>query len=406
MIGKTQAARQPSIDELLASIRQAIHERVESDGPAGKAGTPTLVHSRPAARSEPATGTATERPRGIAPGVSRPERATQGQERRGDAGLKALGGHRGPVEAPGATPVEAPVEAPVEQRAGAASAASASASGIRASGDSASHPGRARAANGQDNFAGLLGGDVRLEEALARLHQTGWHRGSKAPCAAAAETVPASPEALAAAHPEPRFRPSIDDLEGGRIPPVPPASEKRPGSAETNAARPEQARPEPAKPTADKPEPARQVPFQAKPAAASPPKAGPTPYRHAERPVAAARPGVHKRPSPERRDELWEEDAIQQSPCPPERPTPPAATSGIDGPDDLLSSHAASAAHAAFDRLAEAVAGRSPGGERTLDEITRECLRPLLKAWLDENLPGLVERLVREEITRVARPGK
>jgi hypothetical protein len=40
-----------------------------------------------------------------------------------------------------------------------------------------------------------------------------------------------------------------------------------------------------------------------------------------------------------------------------------------------------------------------------LDEMTRDCLRPLLKAWLDENLPGMVERLVREEIARVARRG-
>jgi hypothetical protein len=33
-------------------------------------------------------------------------------------------------------------------------------------------------------------------------------------------------------------------------------------------------------------------------------------------------------------------------------------------------------------------------------------LRPLLKSWLDDNLPNLVERLVRQEIERVARPGR
>jgi uncharacterized protein len=350
-----------------------------------------------------AAGTATGPARGIATGVNRLECATHGQERHGDAVLKAFAGRQGPVEAPVDAPVATPVEAPVEERASAASAASAAASasgasvsGDKASGASASRPGRTHTANCQDNFAGLLGGDVRLEEALARLHQTGWQRGAKAPCAAA-ETVPASPKAHAAPHPEPRLRPTIDDLAGGRIPSVRPASQKRPGPAETDAAKPEPA----------KPEPAKQMPFQAKPAAASPPKADPAPHRHAERTVAAARPGVHKRPPPDRRDELWEADAIQESPCPPERTTATAGTPGdIDGPDDLLSSHAARAAHSAFDRLAEAVAGRSPGGERTLEEITRECLRPLLKAWLDEKLPGLVERLVREEIARVARPGK
>jgi cell pole-organizing protein PopZ len=42
------------------------------------------------------------------------------------------------------------------------------------------------------------------------------------------------------------------------------------------------------------------------------------------------------------------------------------------------------------------------GVERTLEEIVREMLRPLLQAWLDGHLPGIVERLVREEIARVA----
>jgi len=42
------------------------------------------------------------------------------------------------------------------------------------------------------------------------------------------------------------------------------------------------------------------------------------------------------------------------------------------------------------------------GVERTLEEIVRETLRPLLQVWLDNHLPGIVERLVREEIARVA----
>jgi cell pole-organizing protein PopZ len=41
------------------------------------------------------------------------------------------------------------------------------------------------------------------------------------------------------------------------------------------------------------------------------------------------------------------------------------------------------------------------GVERTLEEIVREMLRPLLQAWLDSHLPGIVERLIREEIGRV-----
>ncbi len=39
----------------------------------------------------------------------------------------------------------------------------------------------------------------------------------------------------------------------------------------------------------------------------------------------------------------------------------------------------------------------------TLEEITKDVLKPMLQSWLDEHLPGLVERLVREEIQRIAR---
>jgi uncharacterized protein len=40
-------------------------------------------------------------------------------------------------------------------------------------------------------------------------------------------------------------------------------------------------------------------------------------------------------------------------------------------------------------------------GGPTIEELVREEIRPLLKTWLDANLPGLVERLVRSEVERV-----
>nr|WP_245419656.1 DUF2497 domain-containing protein [Phyllobacterium salinisoli] len=43
---------------------------------------------------------------------------------------------------------------------------------------------------------------------------------------------------------------------------------------------------------------------------------------------------------------------------------------------------------------------------RSFDEMAEEMLRPMLQDWLDNNLPGLVERLVREEIERVVRAGR
>jgi cell pole-organizing protein PopZ len=61
---------------------------------------------------------------------------------------------------------------------------------------------------------------------------------------------------------------------------------------------------------------------------------------------------------------------------------------------------AAAAVDAAFDTLARTAQARSG---RTVEELVSELLRPMLKAWLDENLPEMVERLVRAEIERVSR---
>lgn len=67
----------------------------------------------------------------------------------------------------------------------------------------------------------------------------------------------------------------------------------------------------------------------------------------------------------------------------------------------IMSGDAEKAASAAFGALASSLAS---GGEgRTLEEIVSDMLRPMLKEWLDGNLPPLVERLVAEEIERIAR---
>lgn len=73
--------------------------------------------------------------------------------------------------------------------------------------------------------------------------------------------------------------------------------------------------------------------------------------------------------------------------------------------DAMLSSEATAAASTAFNRLADTILSRAVG-DRSVEDITRELLRNMLKQWLDTNLPELVERLVREEIERVARRGR
>lgn len=66
----------------------------------------------------------------------------------------------------------------------------------------------------------------------------------------------------------------------------------------------------------------------------------------------------------------------------------------------LISDQAGRQVAAAFGELSEAFAASR---RRSFDEMAEEMLRPMLQDWLDNNLPVLVERLVREEIERVAR---
>ena len=68
----------------------------------------------------------------------------------------------------------------------------------------------------------------------------------------------------------------------------------------------------------------------------------------------------------------------------------------------LISDQAGRQVAAAFGELSEAFAASR---RRSFDEMAEEMLRPMLQDWLDNNLPTLVERLVREEIERVARGG-
>jgi cell pole-organizing protein PopZ len=65
----------------------------------------------------------------------------------------------------------------------------------------------------------------------------------------------------------------------------------------------------------------------------------------------------------------------------------------------LLSREATAAVGSAFNTLTATVKKHEP----TLEDIVRETLRPMLKSWLDENLPHVVERMVQAEIERVTR---
>nr|RAW03994.1 DUF2497 domain-containing protein [Aerococcus urinae] len=132
---------------------------------------------------------------------------------------------------------------------------------------------------------------------------------------------------------------------------------------------------------------------------------------HYEEPAAPQAP-VHQaahyepehEPEPEyaepEEDIAFEEPAMSAPSRPAYQPQPAAQTSG------LLSGDAATAASAAFGALASSMMTSAGGTGKTLEDLVADMLKPMLKQWLDQNLPSLVERLVAEEIERVARRGR
>jgi cell pole-organizing protein PopZ len=77
---------------------------------------------------------------------------------------------------------------------------------------------------------------------------------------------------------------------------------------------------------------------------------------------------------------------------------PPAMEIALQSP--MLSRTTVNAVESAFNTLANTVLSNNA---RTLEDLVKEMLRPMLKSWLDDNLPGLVERIVKAEIERVSR---
>src|SRR3990167_1858709 len=81
----------------------------------------------------------------------------------------------------------------------------------------------------------------------------------------------------------------------------------------------------------------------------------------------------------------------------------------------LVGSGAVGVASSAFARLSQAVQESVPppaapetgpaidANGKTIEDLVKEMLRPMLKEWLDRNLPPMVERFVEREIVRLTR---
>ena len=104
---------------------------------------------------------------------------------------------------------------------------------------------------------------------------------------------------------------------------------------------------------------------------------------------------------PEHQEQVWEENTepVYQQ----EYYEPAYAPQPSQGA--LVSPGTAYSAQNSFQQLSDAIMARA-SGDRGLEGITQDLLRGMLKTWLDDNLPQLVEKLVREEIERVARRGR
>jgi hypothetical protein len=146
----------------------------------------------------------------------------------------------------------------------------------------------------------------------------------------------------------------------------------------------------------------------------------------AEEPVAAAAVEPEPQPQPEAEPAAAEPEpvaAAEPAPAPPVEeealeltekvethgdldvfPTTAAEPASEPAPaslENLVSERASTAAASAFGALSAAIT--MPRGDRTLEDVVRELLRPLLQQWLDDNLPAIVQQTVEAEVERIAR---
>lgn len=78
-----------------------------------------------------------------------------------------------------------------------------------------------------------------------------------------------------------------------------------------------------------------------------------------------------------------------------------AAATPAPAPTPSVSPATVEATRATLDTLSRLLVKPEPGSDGTLEGLVRELLRPMLSAWLDRNLPPLVEQMVAREIAKI-----
>ncbi|HXQ13974.1 MAG TPA: DUF2497 domain-containing protein [Caulobacteraceae bacterium] len=105
-------------------------------------------------------------------------------------------------------------------------------------------------------------------------------------------------------------------------------------------------------------------------------------------------------PAPEPEPVVETHGDIEVHAAPEPEPEPVAFAAPLDD-EPLVSEPTADETASAFGQLTRSIG--MPRGSRTLEDVVRELLNPLLKAWLDEHLPAIVQAKVEEEVERIAR---
>ncbi|VAV94727.1 Cell division organizing protein PopZ [hydrothermal vent metagenome] len=116
---------------------------------------------------------------------------------------------------------------------------------------------------------------------------------------------------------------------------------------------------------------------------------------------------VEEEPEPEVEPEVKPEPEVEPEPV--AATAPEMAIDDVDPADEedvLMSDESTSLAMDQFGVLSELLTTGYQGAGNTLEDLVREMLKPMLKVWLDKNLPPIVERMIAKEIARLARTKK
>lgn len=146
------------------------------------------------------------------------------------------------------------------------------------------------------------------------------------------------------------------------------------------------------------PETKPELPKAVAPPTPPPPEPPPAPSKEVEKPniqVDMQEPETVPAPPPV---------PVKAAPEPESRPamTPPPPPESADSLESILTKNAEAAAIGAFSELAQK-ASVEKGGKVTIEDVVRYEIRPLLRAWIDKYLPGMVERLVQKELEKISR---